>query len=164
MRTTILLFCIIFVILTVSITLLPAEKRFAFRDTLDFPKKSVWQVAFNVAHQHEWRSDITAARLIEREPRRVWSEQLKNGREIRLRDRHVTPMDSWQIESFDNPFFDSQWTGEFHSTPDGGTEIIFSEKFIARNIRGKVFLFLFIDPENLIRTYVNDLKKALRKK
>jgi len=143
--------------------LIRAEKQATVRRTLPFERTIVWKKAFAVERQAEWRSDIRAVTVTQKAEPRVWRELLNTGGEITLCDKSMDLHDSWTIESVQNAHFLTRWTGEFKEIGKAETEIIFTEQFRARNIWGKILLFLFINPEKMMQTYADDLQRELTK-
>lgn len=121
-------------------------------------------MAFAVERQAEWRSDVQSVALVRHGEPRIWREQLTFGGAVTLRDYSIEPENRWTIESVENPHLASRWTGEFRPRGEAQTEVVFTEHFRALSFKGKLLLFLFIDPEKLMQTYADDLQQALSKK
>lgn len=149
--------------LFITLLLLPAQKQATLRLTLPFSRHAVWEKAFAVELQAQWRSDIRSVAVVQTGEPRVWREVLKTGGEITLRDKSIDLHNSWTIESVQNSLFSTRWTGEFKEIGGAHTEVRFTEQFQALNLWAKILLFLFINPEKMMRTYVNDLQRELTK-
>lgn len=139
---------------------LPVEARAERTQTLNAPADRVYGLVTDVAGQAAWRSDVGAVRVAG--GGRSWTEETKQGVIIAFEEISREPTTRYEIAFTSPQGFAGRWVGTFKTTPDGKTEVTFTETVRTESPIGRLMQRLFAPPGAHIELYLKDLDAALR--
>jgi hypothetical protein len=139
---------------------LPVEVKAERTQTLNAPVDKVYAIVSDVAGQAAWRSDVGNVRMSA--DGRSWTEETKQGVTIAFEEVARTPPTRFEIDFTSPQGFSGRWVGVFAPTPDGKTQITFTETVRTESPIGRLMQQIFAPPGAHIDLYLKDLDAALR--
>lgn len=138
---------------------LPEEVGAERTRTLNAPVERVFALVTDIAAQPTWRTDILDVTLDD--DGRGWTERTKHGVVIAFVEAARSPPTRFEITFSSPQGFSGRWIGVFASTPEGKTDVTFTEIVRTKNPMGRLMQRLFSPPGAHIELYLRDLEAAL---
>lgn len=117
--------------------------------------KAVWNVVTDNT-TYAWRSDLS--KIVCTEDGKSFTEYAKNGFSTLFTITYKVPFERYEFD-MENKNMTGHWIGIFTETPDGGTQIDFTEEVEAGNPIMKLLAGIYLKKQQ--HTYVNDLRREL---
>ena len=147
----------------IFLIILPEVKTANITKKIPYSQKEIWLRIRDLKNQINWRSEVKEVKILSESNPESWVEILKTGQEIKLKTIKLEEMSYWEMESTEGGLFDTNWVGKLKPISDSETEVSFTETFKMKSTVSKIFFYLFLNLENLINDYIQNLENSFGK-
>lgn len=139
---------------------LPNERTFIKTAQFKNSPQEIWDIMTDVKGQESWRNDVKSIQMIsDKKGAEKWTEIPKKGQSITFQVKTYQAPNRYDIEIVDSGF-SGYWEGRINKE-NGITKVEFKEVIVVKNPFFKVFAYLFVDLNQTMDLYLENLKKKL---
>ncbi|MFN9380874.1 MAG: SRPBCC family protein [Bacteroidota bacterium] len=136
---------------------LPKQREFVKTATFKSSPEKVFQIVTDLKNQTSWRSDVKEINIIEENS---WTEVPKKGTPLTFKTKKKILNQLFEIEIIEPKSFNGSWIGTFERSSTG-TNVVFKEIFTIKNPIFRVLSPIFVDIDQTMELYMNNLKTKL---
>jgi len=119
--------------------------------------EAVWNIVTDNSN-YSWRSDLSKIEIIDE---KKFIEYAKNSFETHFTITAKEPFKLYEFQ-LENRNLEGKWIGKFFSLPNGETKIEFTEELSIKDPLVEIITKIFKIIKKMQKTYVEDLRKALK--
>lgn len=162
MKLILVIFTSLVLILAILFYHLPDSQTKEVKKSIRFKNDKIWYKIRDLKNQKTWREDIDDIKIISEKNPESWIEILKTGQELKFQTLKIIESEYWELNTFENSLFETNWVGKLKYISENETEISFTETFKMKNFFSKIIFYLFFDLEKMILIYLKDLETSLK--
>ena len=121
----------------------------------------IWAVITDLEGQLQWRPEVASIQIHQAQKgAERWTEVPHQGPSLTFQTKTYDPPHRFDLEIVDSGI-EGYWEGRLKPTDTGSTAVEFREVIVVNNPYQRLFSYLFVDLNDLMELYLNQLQAHL---